>query len=184
MAKTNLKLKADIYEDVATFNIDVSKDNFAMYSSQLNFNYLPRDRAGLIIHEMQYDTQELWNSVSGFNAMGDQVKWGLSVKEMTALTQFTLLNRFTVEYNSQELFIDAAPTHRMIRTHTVVRDYRSWRGGGLIMHPSSIWWGSYTFETSGPANDLTIPTRMYFSIVEMDDSLFKELWEQISLPPL
>lgn len=180
MAKAK-KTMLDQFEQIAPIVITVDKDSTEWTHTKFNFAVNPRDRIGIIVHEFAIDTINL----DGFNASGDTILFFLTdTDQVAAYADLSLMSAHVKDAFRWRYFQWGTPANALYEYEGPImrRNYRDWKGGGILMHASSVYAGALTMETGAPGADVILYGRINFTYVDLDDRAFQELWESSFIP--
>ena len=139
--------------------------------------YSSKDRVGMIIHEVEY-TFSLLQAL--FDSAGDGIRFGLSVASVQSDTGNAVSDAGVMDFNIISRFDIGTAAIGEIRDHTVVRkNFSTYPGGGLLVHPAFLYVWIYTQATLGTTADLY--TRIRYTVTALSDSDYMDLWQNMIL---
>lgn len=141
--------------------------------TKISSQYNPKDMLAMLIQRIEYNFDE---TKMNLDAVLDQIEFGLCLVNVQPSSGFNNNSNGLLDFNTIGTQYGTLVGGFGLKS-SLVKDFTSLRGGGLICHPASL----YTWNTNRSAANLAgamwIYVQIYYVLEEITPQDWQEMWQ-------
>lgn len=165
----------DIYSQVLSAQVQVAIGADEARYVAFTDAYKPEDKTGFVIHLVEYNFE---NPLTLQLDSAERYKFGLSFLQVHPTGGMEANDPGVLDHNSiSRNDLGTAAMAIFEKNPLVVKDFSSWPGGGLLVHPVNLFaWG---YADQAMATQIIQHTIMHYRVIDLTPDLYAELWQSI-----
>jgi len=167
--------KTDKYVQILVGRIGIPLGADSGLAYKVSSAYDRKERKGMLIHRIEYDP----TNMGLFTETAFEQRFGFQSMLNTPESAWQADKVGLLDYKSV-LRMDMGTAGTGVFIHQpLVTDFTTLPAGGMIHHPSFLW--SWGYNVAAVAATHYIAYRMFYTIVDLTDKDYQELWEMLML---
>ena len=164
----------DRFCNQAYINVVESAAN-TLTTQKLESGYSVLGSIAWVIHRLEYG---LSSAIAQMNSTGDTAQIGLVSLPSTTLTTFSMGSQAVYDFIELIRYDTGTAANANFMQSPYTKDFTNLPGGGLLIAPNPLY---LAVKGAGCAGAITVPLRIYFTELELDSDLYRELFQSRTL---